>query len=521
MSDNNLEYQNTFNNGSHEFELGQYIYLLQEREFIKTKENIYKLGKTKQQHNKRFAQYPKNSKLLTQLICDDCDKIERILINLFNEKFEKRKDIGNEYFEGDYKYMIDLIYNTIKQEETKKEVDEKEEFKYDIECSDEGIEYSDEEIDINTYEDYIQFSNISQVIITNRKKMEGYVKFDDSFMGWCRIDENEDLEGFIEHNQYNNNIIIDRNIKCKNLEDIKKNILVKENYDRINYWEVQGLYNFNYNSDKIINDIIKKCYKKVNYCDLKYNEFVININSKLYIYDTICNQFKILEEYEKDYNGIIRDTFRQSIIKTPDINNINIEIVDKIMNILIKDKDVIRDFKQFAYNVFVKKSEETFIFYDNYNNSFKDGLTEWLHHAYFKVTDDGIFTSSMYYKDVSKYKTQIKKEKPRFVIIKGYSSEQLSRNSPVFENTNKCKKAIQDLKSLGIKNIIVHTASNEKNNIYNNENDYKNIINYLNDNKNLFLPYICDKEFKIKCLDDIFYKSDLLFINFFVWCCSK
>lgn len=34
----------------------QYIYLLQEREFIKTKENIYKIGKTKQVNNNRIIQ---------------------------------------------------------------------------------------------------------------------------------------------------------------------------------------------------------------------------------------------------------------------------------------------------------------------------------------------------------------------------------------------------------------------------------------------------------------------------------
>ena len=63
------EYQDTFNEESYEFELGQYIYLLQEREFRKTKEKIYKLGKTKQQHTKRFAQYPKDSILLNQIVC--------------------------------------------------------------------------------------------------------------------------------------------------------------------------------------------------------------------------------------------------------------------------------------------------------------------------------------------------------------------------------------------------------------------------------------------------------------------
>ena len=38
-----------------------YIYLLQEREFIKTKENVYKIGMTKKENHKRFNQYPKGS----------------------------------------------------------------------------------------------------------------------------------------------------------------------------------------------------------------------------------------------------------------------------------------------------------------------------------------------------------------------------------------------------------------------------------------------------------------------------
>ena len=35
------------------------IYLLQEREFIKTKENILKVGMTTKLNHKRFNQYPK------------------------------------------------------------------------------------------------------------------------------------------------------------------------------------------------------------------------------------------------------------------------------------------------------------------------------------------------------------------------------------------------------------------------------------------------------------------------------
>ena len=89
------------------------IYLIQEREFINSGENVYKIGKTKQDNLKRFKQYPKGSKLLLQQICDDCDKLEKELIADFKNKFIHRKDIGNEYFEGDYKEMLKDIHNKI------------------------------------------------------------------------------------------------------------------------------------------------------------------------------------------------------------------------------------------------------------------------------------------------------------------------------------------------------------------------------------------------------------------------
>ena len=89
------------------------IYLLQEREFINSNKNIYKIGRTKQANIQRFNQYPKGSKLLLHIICDDCDILETELIRDFKNKYIHRKDIGNEYFEGDYKEMIKDIYNKI------------------------------------------------------------------------------------------------------------------------------------------------------------------------------------------------------------------------------------------------------------------------------------------------------------------------------------------------------------------------------------------------------------------------
>lgn len=96
--------------------MSQYIYLLQEREFIKTKEHVYKVGMTKKENHERFKQYPKGSVLLFQIICNNCKNMEKLVLKKFKETFKQRKDIGNEYFEGEYKSMIDIIYLTIKDD---------------------------------------------------------------------------------------------------------------------------------------------------------------------------------------------------------------------------------------------------------------------------------------------------------------------------------------------------------------------------------------------------------------------
>ena len=62
-----------------------YIYLLIEREFLDKKENVFKIGRTEQEHNRRMAQYPKGSKLLFQMICENCKTTEQTLINKFKE----------------------------------------------------------------------------------------------------------------------------------------------------------------------------------------------------------------------------------------------------------------------------------------------------------------------------------------------------------------------------------------------------------------------------------------------------
>lgn len=95
-----------------------YLYLLHEREFINTNENIYKFGRTSQPIYNRIKSYPKNSIILyIREICPlDCITIEYEIIKHFKELnscIEQKLEYGYEYFKGNYNTMIKKINEII------------------------------------------------------------------------------------------------------------------------------------------------------------------------------------------------------------------------------------------------------------------------------------------------------------------------------------------------------------------------------------------------------------------------
>lgn len=94
-----------------------FIYLIHLREFINQNLPVYKIGRTYQLNGKRFNSYPKDSIVLLHLKCNDSIRQEKALINIFKDQFIHRKDIGNEYFEGNPAFMIDLIFNLLKNQD--------------------------------------------------------------------------------------------------------------------------------------------------------------------------------------------------------------------------------------------------------------------------------------------------------------------------------------------------------------------------------------------------------------------
>lgn len=92
-----------------------YIYIIQPREFIKTNETIYKIGKTTRNILQRYSEYPKQSNLIYCCPVDNntLNTIENGLIKLFDEKFNKCNEIGCEYYDGELSQMIFVINNYI------------------------------------------------------------------------------------------------------------------------------------------------------------------------------------------------------------------------------------------------------------------------------------------------------------------------------------------------------------------------------------------------------------------------
>lgn len=101
----------------------EYVYILHEREFIRLKENTYKIGRTATGPFARFKGYPKGSKLLFLHNVKDAKPIENQIKKAFKYKYEQMKEYGSEYFRGDLSEMIDDVRTIIKQDQDDCSVD--------------------------------------------------------------------------------------------------------------------------------------------------------------------------------------------------------------------------------------------------------------------------------------------------------------------------------------------------------------------------------------------------------------
>jgi hypothetical protein len=166
----------------------KYIYLVQLREHFNTGKSIAKIGQSVQENNGRLSGYPKGSIILFQETCIDCINLEKELINLFKENYTHRKDLGNEYFEGNIVEMKDYIHETVLNEY-------KRYYK--------NVNNTKKEIKVEKYT-YSNFKN-------------NYDEFSEDYEYMCKIlNNNRPFENIITLDQMNECM---RNIKINNMND--------------------------------------------------------------------------------------------------------------------------------------------------------------------------------------------------------------------------------------------------------------------------------------------------------------
>lgn len=89
------------------------IYLLKTREFVNSKQEIYKIGRSNNLST-RVLNYPNKSVVYLMIECIDSPKHEKYLIKLFTSKYKQECEYGKEYFSGVMTDMKDDIVNYIK-----------------------------------------------------------------------------------------------------------------------------------------------------------------------------------------------------------------------------------------------------------------------------------------------------------------------------------------------------------------------------------------------------------------------
>ena len=91
-----------------------YLYIIKTRESIRMNEDIYKIGCTSD-IIRRYKQYPKGSRIFYTILNNNYKNVEKKWIKILNNNkiLINRKDMGKEYYEGDYKELINELSNII------------------------------------------------------------------------------------------------------------------------------------------------------------------------------------------------------------------------------------------------------------------------------------------------------------------------------------------------------------------------------------------------------------------------
>ena len=88
----------------------EYIYLFHTKEFVNSRQPIYKFGKTTKLNHGALEEHPVGTRVIFQISCDDCHVLERKINSFFTVNYEPKKQNERGYFKGSERSMLKDIF---------------------------------------------------------------------------------------------------------------------------------------------------------------------------------------------------------------------------------------------------------------------------------------------------------------------------------------------------------------------------------------------------------------------------
>jgi hypothetical protein len=323
----------------------EYIYIIKTRESIRLNEDVYKIGRTAQEHTKRSIGYPKGSIIMLQkYVFDKSKQIEALIKETLKQKFKQRIDMGIEYFEGQYSLIEKNILNIIEQNINTNQII--------INCNE--IEHDNNNND--KHYDEQQIKNIfpmykDDVSFGGTKKLYKIKIFNKKNMKFCTITSyslNKYKSGDIEIYEHEYYIGKDySNIGHNYFKKIIQKKILDENicYD-FNFLDVQSQFQ---NHKFILNNVIFYNENKIIEMDKQQT------NDRKYIFtDTMINNKYYTDTYINDRNNycLYVDKYHENGTSLVELININNMYIDEIY---------IRKFLPYIFEIFESENKLYFI----------------------------------------------------------------------------------------------------------------------------------------------------------------
>ena len=88
----------------------EYIYLFHTKEFVNSRQPIYKFGKTTKLNHGALEEHPVGTIVIFQISCDDCHVLERKINSFYTVNYEPKKRNERGYFRGSHHSMFDDMF---------------------------------------------------------------------------------------------------------------------------------------------------------------------------------------------------------------------------------------------------------------------------------------------------------------------------------------------------------------------------------------------------------------------------